>query len=147
MAAAGIAGAALVAGAKGGDNVDQINIKILILGPLKSGKTSIANYLADSQDPVSKENYRATQGRALIFASLYFIRDVIYQECGLWNSSRINWSWRASRSTPRWSFGTVAVTGSSRTAGQQFVLEQMERSSSAIRNSILVQISFSGECT
>lgn len=53
----------------------QINIKILVLGPprvgnypinfrefvFKSGKTSIANYLADSQDAVSKE-YRPTQG-------------------------------------------------------------------------------------
>ncbi|CAK5051523.1 unnamed protein product [Meloidogyne enterolobii] len=43
----------------------QISVKILVLGPTKSGKTSISNYLADSQDAVSKD-YRPTQGVRIV---------------------------------------------------------------------------------
>ncbi|KAL3077578.1 hypothetical protein niasHS_012284 [Heterodera schachtii] len=67
----------------------QINIKILVLGPPRSGKTSIANYLADSQDAVSKE-YRPTQGvRIVEFESnqLELDGDRVNAEVELWDCS------------------------------------------------------------
>uniref|UniRef100_A0A183BYN9 Intraflagellar transport protein 22 homolog n=1 Tax=Globodera pallida TaxID=36090 RepID=A0A183BYN9_GLOPA len=65
----------------------QINVKILVLGPSMSGKTSIANYLADSQDAVSKD-YRPTQGvRIVEFESnqLELEGDRVNAEVELWD--------------------------------------------------------------
>ncbi|KAM3727389.1 Intraflagellar transport associated protein [Dirofilaria immitis] len=45
--------------------IAPLKIKILILGPPKSGKTTIANYLADSSD-ISLNVYRPTQGVRIV---------------------------------------------------------------------------------
>uniref|UniRef100_A0A915LMA2 Intraflagellar transport protein 22 homolog n=2 Tax=Meloidogyne incognita group TaxID=654580 RepID=A0A915LMA2_MELJA len=67
----------------------QISVKILVLGPTKSGKTSISNYLADSQDAVSKD-YRPTQGvRIVEFESnqLELDGERVNAEVELWDCS------------------------------------------------------------
>ncbi|KAF7638210.1 hypothetical protein Mgra_00002439 [Meloidogyne graminicola] len=72
-----------------GEIEQQISVKILVLGPTKSGKTSISNYLADSQDAVSKD-YRPTQGvRIVEFESnqLELAGEKVNAEVELWDCS------------------------------------------------------------
>uniref|UniRef100_A0A915D912 Intraflagellar transport protein 22 homolog n=1 Tax=Ditylenchus dipsaci TaxID=166011 RepID=A0A915D912_9BILA len=84
-------------------DVEKICIKIPILGPLKSGKTSIANYLADSDDSISNKEYRPTQGvRIVEFESnqLELEGERVNAEVELWDCSgdrRFETCWPAIR--------------------------------------------------
>uniref|UniRef100_A0A915PDX9 Uncharacterized protein n=1 Tax=Setaria digitata TaxID=48799 RepID=A0A915PDX9_9BILA len=68
---------------------DPLKIKILVLGPIKSGKTTISNYLADSGD-ISSGRYRPTRGvRIVEFESndLELDGERIEAEVELWDCS------------------------------------------------------------
>ncbi|KAI1710578.1 ras of complex, roc, domain of DAPkinase domain-containing protein [Ditylenchus destructor] len=72
------------------ENIRKICIKIPILGPPKSGKTSIANYLADSEDVNANREYRPTQGvRIVEFESnqLELEGEHVNAEVELWDCS------------------------------------------------------------
>ncbi|CAG9535492.1 unnamed protein product [Cercopithifilaria johnstoni] len=69
--------------------IAPLKIKILVLGPLKSGKTTISNYLADSSD-ISLNTYRPTRGvRIVEFESndLELDGERVEAEIELWDCS------------------------------------------------------------
>uniref|UniRef100_A0A914DL51 Rab-like protein 5 n=1 Tax=Acrobeloides nanus TaxID=290746 RepID=A0A914DL51_9BILA len=102
----------------------SLKTKILILGPVKGGKTAISNYLADSAEVIGKD-YRPTQGvRIVEFESneLELDGERVDAEVELWDCSgdrKFESCWPAIRHGTN---GAILVVNPEQATGEQLLL-------------------------
>jgi hypothetical protein len=51
-----------------------MKLNVFVVGPLKSGKTSLSNYLADLQDSLNYQDYHPTQGKTRFISDVVGVR-------------------------------------------------------------------------